>query len=76
MRSHITLSPEWDDVRILAAFGFMHAIADDTVPGADGAQANYHVGKTRISIVRSASTGLVVGINDGRYAGDWMVGPC
>jgi hypothetical protein len=76
MRSHVTLSPDWGDARILAAFGFTHAKADDAVQGADGTQANYHVRKTRISIVRSVSTGLVVRVSHGRYVGDWIVEPC
>jgi hypothetical protein len=73
--SKLKLSPGWNDAQILAAFGFTHATAADSEQGVDGTQATYHVGKTRITIVRSASTGLVIRINRGRYAGYWLVEP-
>ena len=76
MRSKVKLSPGWNDPQILAAFGFNDATAARGEQGVDGTQATYHAGKTMISIVRSASTGLVIRINRGRYAGYWMVEPC
>jgi len=76
MPSHVTLSPEWDDTRILAAFGFTHAKVDGDTRGADGNQVDYHVGKNKVDIVRSASTGMVFRVSDGRYAGYWFVEPC
>ena len=77
MRTNVTLSPNWDDSRILAAFGFSSAVADrNSTPGIDGSQVSYRVGKAKIHIVRSYSTGLVVTINNGRYSGAWLVEPC
>jgi hypothetical protein len=76
MRSKIKLSPDWNDAEILAAFGFTHPTAADNEQGVDGTQATYRVGKTSITIVRSASTGLVIMINRGRHAGYWIVEPC
>lgn len=75
-RSKVKLASDWNDGQILAAFGFTQATAADSEQGIDGTQAAYRVGKTSISIVRSASTGLVIRINRGRYAGYWIVEPC
>jgi hypothetical protein len=75
-RSKVKLSPEWNDAQILRAFGLTHATAADSKQGVDGSQAAYHMGKTSITIVRSASSGLVIRINRGRYAGYWIVAPC
>lgn len=76
MRSKVKLASDWNDGQILAAFGFTQATAADSEQGIDGTQAAYHMGKTSISIVRSASTGLVISINRGPYAGHWIVEPC
>ena len=76
MRSKVKLSPEWNDAQILSAFGFADATAAHSEQGVDGTQATYHAGKTMITIVRSASTGLVIRINRGRHAGYWIVEPC
>jgi hypothetical protein len=76
MRPKIKLLPEWNDARILAALGFTDATAAHGEQGVDGTEATYHAGKTMITIVRSASTGLVIRINRGRHAGYWIVEPC
>ena len=75
-RLYVTLSPDWDDTRILTAFGFTHAIVAGGVRGADGSQVDYQTGKTKVTITRSASTGIVVSVKGGRYAGNWIVEPC
>jgi len=77
MRTAVTLWSKWEDSRILAAFGFTKAVADrDTVHGVDGRQLSYHVGKTKVTIVRSYSSGMVVTVSNGRYAGAWLVDRC
>jgi hypothetical protein len=78
MRANVILSPNWNDARILAAFGLATAIPDrDIVHGADGSQVNYHAGKTEIHITRSASTGLAVTVGGrGPYAGIWHIAGC
>lgn len=76
MRPSVTLSQEWSDARIIAAFGLTHAIADGAVQGPDGTQKTYRVRKNKISILRSVSTGLVIRVNRGHYAGYWIVDYC
>jgi len=77
MRGNVTLSPNWEDTQILAEFDLASATPDhDSSHGVDGRQASYHASKTKLTIVRSASTGLAIRVSRGRYAGAWLVEPC